>query len=368
MKILLCSPTEPVGGITKWTNYVTEYFKSNQIPDIEVQLFPMNNAKYIGDNASKIKRIRYGIPAYLKIVSYFKKTLSELHPDVVHISSSASLGLIRDYLMLKACKKHGVKGVIHLHFGRIADIVKANNWEWKLLKIVIKMSSKVIVMNNESEITLKNEGFKNIENIPNPLSPDVINLANKCENQRIDKKLVYVGHILTTKGIEELIASLQELKDYTLHLVGEDTMGLEKQLRNRYPNSFNNNNICFVGQQPHDYVIAEMKSGIFVFPSYTEGFPNVILESMACGVPIIATNVGSIPEMLNPKDGKQCGIIIPSKNSDCIKKAIIYITNNKSEADIMGTEAKKRVNNIYNIKSVVHLILKCWVSTYHKSI
>lgn len=364
MNVLLCSPTETVGGITKWTNYIVDFFNKNPQSEISLMLFPMNNTKYLGDNASKIKRIRYGVPAYLKVISKFRKTVDVECPDVAHISSSASLGLIRDYLMLRICRKKKIKSCLHLHFGRIPEVMEKDNWEWKLLKKAIALSSKVIVMNNACETALKNYGFKNIENIPNPLSPDVISLAEKCDKQRQNRKLVYVGHILTTKGIDELIASLQDLNGFTLHLVGEDTMGLETQLRNRYPDSFANNEIIFAGQKSHEYVIEEMKSGIFVFPSYTEGFPNVILESMACGVPIIATNVGSIPEMLTPEDGNPCGIVIPSKNVDGIKTAILYLSENKNIADKMGTAAKKRVNDLYNITTVCYLLTNCWKSTF----
>ena len=72
---------------------------------------------------------------------------------------------------------------------------------------------------------------------------------------------------------------------------------------------------------------------IFILPSHSEGLPNVVLEAMACGLPIIATRVGGIPEAV--EDGKS-GILVEKQDVASLTRAIKYMVENKDEARQMG--------------------------------
>lgn len=363
MKILLCSPTLRVGGITKWTGYITEYFKNNPCDEVSLELFPMNNSVYLGDNASKLKRIMVGVPAYMKVVKLFAKVIKTDKPDLVHICTSASLGLIRDLMMIDICRKYSVKTCIHLHFGRTPELLNSNSWESRLFRKMISKANSVVVMNQPSYDSLTKHGYARVYNIPNPLAPSVVSLIEQCNAVRKDKKMVFVGHILKTKGVEELLSAMTQLTGFNLVLVGEDTMNLIPFLKEKYSLAFERNSIDFIGQQPHKRVIEEMKTGIFVFPSHTEGFPNVILEGMACGAPIIASDAGSMPEMISNSTNGPCGLIVPAKNSDSIVAAIRLYTDNPDFAILTGNNAQKKVHEQYNIHSVASQLISCWQNT-----
>ena len=362
MKVLFCTPTASTSGIAKCAGYLMDYFIANPYAGCDIELFPMDSIKYLGENASLYKRIPLGIRAYTKVIFRLKQTLKISRPDIVHINSSASLGLIRDYIILWLCKKNGIKTCMHFHFGRIPEICRQNNWEWRLMKRVVKKSDKIIVMNDTCYDSLSTLGLKNICNIPNPLSPKVIEIANQANNALNWNNIIFVGHVLATKGIYELFEAVSHFDKINLFIIGQDPLGILPKLEKIYPELFSQGRVHVTGHIPQKEAIAMMKKGLFVFPSHTEGFPNVILESMVCGSPIIASSVGSIPEMLDINSNFQCGICVPPQNSKSLINAIEWVYNNRGAALEMGALAKKRVFDKYNINIVAKQLVDTWYS------
>jgi glycosyltransferase involved in cell wall biosynthesis len=107
-----------------------------------------------------------------------------------------------------------------------------------------------------------------------------------------------------------------------------------------------------------------LSANVFCLPSYTEGFPNVILESMACACPIVATSVGAIPDMLNidETDENKCGICITPRNVDELKHAMSFLLNNTCIAKKYGENARKRVLENYGMPIVWERMENIWDS------
>jgi glycosyltransferase involved in cell wall biosynthesis len=89
------------------------------------------------------------------------------------------------------------------------------------------------------------------------------------------------------------------------------------------------------------YSIADL----FVLPSLSEGSPNVLLESMAARVPIVATNVGGVPEILD--DGVSA-VLVPPANSELMAAAIVELLINGSHATALASIALEKVSRVYN--------------------
>ena len=363
MRVLLVSPlvSGVVGGIVKWTNNIYDYYKLNS--NSRVKLIPCYNQKIqnsLGDE-SLCGRIRKGFNNYAPLIKQVKKELDKNHIDIVHICTSASLGLIKDLAIIRLAKKKGIKVIVHFHFGRIPTIFKHPNWEKELIKQVIKWSDRQIVMDKTSYNTLAGQGYKNVCYIPNPLSLD----TEKCIEQhndveRVPNKIVFVGQMLQTKGIYELAHACSNIPNIELHYIGPlPDLGVVARLRTLIDES----KMMIHGSMSFDSVIEEMKSAsLFVLPTYSEGFPNVIIESMACGCPIIATPVGAIPEMLDMNSQHKCGICVPAKNVEKLESAILQILNNPTEAFKMGERARQRVCGKYSISCVWKMLNDVWLS------
>lgn len=117
---------------------------------------------------------------------------------------------------------------------------------------------------------------------------------------------VFIGNIIKTKGIYELIEAAQQLlnkgNEFNFHFIGN---GPElNNISNIIKQSNLDKQIILHGTVNHDEVVKLLqKCHVLVLPSYREGVPNVIMEAFACGVPVVATNVGGISEVLNEKNG-----------------------------------------------------------------
>ena len=115
-----------------------------------------------------------------------------------------------------------------------------------------------------------------------------------------------------------------------------------------------------VGEVDHDTVLAELlQADLFVFPSYTEGFPNVILEAMACGCPIVSSDVGAIPEMLD-MNGIPCGVCYKPKSVDQVLDAVNYVLDNDSIKNKFVSNAFLRLESEYTMPMVWDKLIRIW--------
>ncbi|MDP5132082.1 MAG: glycosyltransferase, partial [Paraglaciecola sp.] len=118
------------------------------------------------------------------------------------------------------------------------------------------------------------------------------------------KSLIFIGNLIKTKGIFELLQAVKLLNDpdITLNIVGG---GPElNALHDRATALGITNQLTFHGRLAHEKVSELLhQCKLLVLPSYSEGVPNVIMESLACGIPVVATCVGGIPEVITKKNG-----------------------------------------------------------------
>jgi glycosyltransferase involved in cell wall biosynthesis len=360
MRVLLAAPASGAsGGICRWTKHVKAYYESLIEKPVQLEIFDLARSEFIPDDISIIPRLRLALKDYGSILNGFKKVLDRNKYDVIHITSSAGLGLIRDLLMLKMAHKRGVKSIIHFRFGRIPQLFIQRNWEYRLLSKVVKIADRVIVLDKGSYETLKKSGYANIELLPNPLAPSVMQTVSLMGTIRREPGLLlFIGHCIATKGVFELVQACKGFPNIRLRLVGAIHNDIREQLLKiaNYEQWLE-----ILGEQPYEDVIRQMLScDVFVLPTYTEGFPNVILEAMACGCPIVTTPVGAIPEMLETEGENQFGIFTPVKDVESLNKSITTLLTNCQLKKECGDNARKRVMERYSMDAIWSRMLEIW--------
>jgi glycosyltransferase involved in cell wall biosynthesis len=95
---------------------------------------------------------------------------------------------------------------------------------------------------------------------------------------------------------------------------------------------------------------------VFVMPSFTEGTPNSIVEAMACGKPIIASDVGGIPDMI----GGESGILVPPGDTSALAQAMLCLAKDENLRRAMGQAARERYQQLFSPRAVVPLMLETY--------
>lgn len=363
MKVLLVSPYSDklVGGITNWTRYIVSYQQENG-GNVDLTLLNNENATQVMDVTNLVKRLFAGLSNYLPVLRQFKKKVGNEHYDVAHICTSASFGLIRDLMIVNAARKKGVKAVVHTHFGRIPQVITSKGWEGRLFRRLANRADCIAVMDKSSLKALQDNGYENVRFVPNPLSTDVQrSIEDLGEMEREPRKIVFAGHVLASKGLRELVEACREIYQVKVEILGKVSDETFREMLYQIGGKDSTRWLSIPGNKPFEEVLYEMKScGVFVLPSYSEGFPNVILESMACGCPIVATSVGAMPEMLDADGEKPCGICVPPQNIEALRDAIISLLGDPKKAKELGENARKRVNEQYDILKVWKQLVGLW--------
>lgn len=366
-KILFCTPFDlsAGSGIARCSRHIFEYYQMSGRADICLQILPMDRKHYVSGNSSVLKRAYSGVSEYLGIIKDIRKKVKEGHYDIVHIASSASLSLLKDLLCVKMLRRMKVPSIIHFHFGRIPEVIARDGWEWKMIRKVAKKAARIVVIDQSSYEALTQYGIINVDYIPNPLSPTIQLLAQQnSELPRIKNQVLFVGHVVKTKGIFELIEACGELPDVKLKVLGLGNESIVKELQSLANKYRKGDWVEFTGNLPAEDVIREMcQCAVFALPTYTEGFPNVILESMACACPIVTTNVGAIPEMLDIPNGPNYGICVAPKNVEDLRSAISRMLTDMDYAKSCGENAQKRVREMFSMPVVWERMCVIWNKT-----
>lgn len=153
------------------------------------------------------------------------------------------------------------------------------------------------------------------------------------QEQRI---ILFVGNLVPIKGIDVFLKAMHILKsrgtsNCMLCLVGSGP--LKENLCNLITDLSLQDCVRMVGGVSNQNLRLWMNaSDLFCLPSHNEGWPNVLMEALACGIPVVATNVGGIPEIINDK---KLGVLIPPKNPEMFAQGIKEALNKEWDRDIL---------------------------------
>ena len=153
------------------------------------------------------------------------------------------------------------------------------------------------------------------------------------------KLILFVGNLLVTKGCNELLAAFSNLSraagDIHLYFIGKGPV--EKGLKDAAARAGLIDCVHFRGEIGHSELVYWYNSAdLMCLPSYNEGVPNVLLEAMACGLPVVSTTVGGIPEIVSADSG----LLVKPKNIEDLQDALDVGLSRKWDSDRIAEDMR----------------------------
>lgn len=242
------------------------------------------------------------------------------------------------------------------------DIERAAFDPGKFSHVMYALQNANAVTTNASELAKKAKAFidREIHLIPNGIDTghfkpvgrnEVLAEALGVESRR-SKMIGFVGELREKKGLATLLTGYAQTNKKipsTLLIVGEIREGEDKKLFDEFQLSNPENQIIVTGHVPHKDLPAYYSlMDVFIHPSLRDGMPNAVLEAMACGVPVIATPVGGVLDVL--EDGVN-GRTIPVNDAEMLAKVTEELLNDPEQCTRLSKKAREKIEAKFTLQS-----------------
>ena len=276
------------------------------------------------------------------------------HVSIVHINTSLNRKAYwRDLAYLFVSKALGARVVYQVHGGELPRKFFANRPALtSFLRWTLGVPDLVVVL-AQIELNAYKEFIPRQQVVALPNGIDCRPFSG-VPTVRSDPshplQIVYVGRIAREKGLYETLQGLR-----LAHELGVDARlviggsGAEEPRLRRYAQALGiANRVVFVGPVfGNDKVKLLSGADVMVLPSYSEGLPYALLESMAAGVPVIATPVGAIPDVVSHDIH---GFLVPPRDGKAIAEAIAILAGDREKLSWMSRACRRRVRAAFSIE------------------
>lgn len=273
------------------------------------------------------------------------KKVNEIKPDIIH---AQILGAPYGLAAMKLCSRYPTVLTVHTlvemdsknQTGTVKEKIHDAIWKY-LERREIKSIPNFISVSNSIAKEIKKRGAQNVQVIPNGISDEWFNI----KNNEVEGRILFVGRVIPVKAIENLIRALKmviaSIPEAHLHIVGPTPDNAYKKKLDEIINNLElQDSIKFTGPKKGDLLVIEYSEcAVFALPSKDESFGIVLLEAMAAGKPVIATNVGGIPEIITDK---KMGMLIPFGDVNHLAETITKLLTEPEMRLNIGTSGKNK--------------------------
>lgn len=274
----------------------------------------------------KVGRSLYGLYFFLSLLGKVKAIYKNFKFDLIFATFAYPDGF-GSFLIAKVLNK---PIVIKVH-GTDINSYTRYFLRRKMIAYALKNSNKVIAVSSVLREKLEELGVAadKIAVIPNGIDQELFKPLDKGKCRRDlnlpseGKLILFAGNLKREKGLLTLIDAFYQInieknQNYLLVIVGDGY--LRKKLEKKVNQLGLKNWVRFAGAVSHDKIPLWMNTcDVFCLPSLNEGCPNVLLEALACGKPIVASSVGGIPEIIT---GNEFGFLVPPRNAMALASGI----------------------------------------------
>ncbi len=306
-----------------------------------------------------------GLGKYTKWLRFFrghdkaiKLVLESFQPDVIHGNVIFPVGIV----VKKWAWRLKVPYVFTEHLTSYLPVNRSHlkSRHLKSIRNSAKTADKILPVSNDLMLAMKELNIgRNYEVVPNVVDTD---LFKPLEKQRYRKRLIHVStakdYHKNISGILRTIAKLKDQRDdFELLIISDgETISHQHLARELGVSEL----VIFEGEQPIDEVGRKMgASDAFLLFSNFENLPCVIIEALSAGIPVISSNVGGIPEMVNEHNGV---LVNPGDEVELLRQINFVLDSNQFDSEAISKSARDK----YSIQAVSSHILRIYKEVIKK--
>jgi len=364
IKVLVTSnPLNHEGGVV---NYYNILFKKNIFNNLIFYHSSIGSPAILFYNPI-VKRLIYPFLYIYSIINVFFKVLF-YKIDIIQINPSLiPVPILRDFpiLIIGILLKKKVIVFIRGWKEEFFEIIKKH----KIIKLTfvffLNKADKIFVLANSFkdnliEIGINNKKIKRTTTVidEDKILPVTDNITNKIT-------FLYLGRISQLKGIDEYVEAILKLYEnepfifenlFFIFVGHEDKKGYLNDIMLKLNVLINKGYVKFYGRIEGDEKFEiYSNSDIYVFPSWTEGCPNSILEALASGLFVITTKVGAMQDIIIEK---QNGYFVEKKNSNDLYQKLLLAINNINYIRSIKANIQKNHINSFSSKTILNFLLE----------
>lgn len=365
-----------VNGVTNTLSKLGEYLNSKSIHHMFFSPeYPDNNNQNNAHVSSYVKRFKsVSLPMYPECrisIPYYNnicKAADDFKPDIIHLITSSGIGLRG--LKYARDKNIPIVSSFHTYFDAYLKYYKVDFLEnalWKFFSWFHSYSSINFCPSQHTMSTLKSKGIDNLKIWSRGINSDLFSPNYRNENLRKsinpDGKMVflYVGRLALEKDLDILMESIKKVNDIypekaQFILTGDGPY--TSVLKENAPR-----NVLFTGYLK-GLKLSEMYAtcDVFLFPSSTETFGNVVIEAMASGLPVVAVNSGGVTDNVIHNYN---GLLSEPRNVNSFTNSICKILNS-SNISSLSINARRHAENL-SWNSVFDTLISDYESVIHSN-
>jgi glycosyltransferase involved in cell wall biosynthesis len=346
MDVIIISPsldtTINVSGISSVTQFIIDNNPRHKYVPFEV-----------GKRDNEVRDLTWLLKIFRSYFQWFKILISR-NKEIIHFNLAFSKrSLIRDTPLILLSKLFRKRMIIHTHGGELLTNDNPPSWVTISLKCILKgRNPKIVQSSIEAEVLKRKFSCEKISILPNCVETKTAKEFIRQTSTRDKLILLFLSRISVDKGLEFIFRALKILKEqgvsYKFIMAG--TGPDEKEYVQKFEDLLKED-FKFMGVVYGDQKIELFKtSDVYLLPSFYEGLPMALLETMSYGLVPLTTNVGSIGTVVRNMDN---GIIVKVRSTEDIVNAIKLLSTNRETLNDLGENAREYIYKNYNPENYI---------------